>query len=425
LGRPAAADGGEGRLRIAFVYDALVPYLSGGAERRYDELARRLAERHEVHHVSWRFWGRDREVVRDGVTLHGVGPPPAFYGGDGKRTIREAAAFAARLLPVLRRLRVDVVDASATPYLPLYAAWLATRVTRTPLVATWHEFWGEHWSTYLPDRSLVAHLARAAEAGARPLADRRVVVSNFTARRLLGGADPDAAPGVDVIGNGVDVATFRQAVPDGVQSDVVYVGRLIDEKRVDRLIEAVALLAPRFGGIRCAVVGDGPERERLEKLAAARRIQDKVTFLGRVADGRVAGLLRASTILALPSDREGFGIAVIEGQAAGLVPVVVRSPLSAAPDLVRDGVDGVLCGPEVESLAAAIGGLLADDARRQKLADAASAAAERHSWDVRATEMEHVYRSVVGAARARSQPARPVAAVAEVAGPAGGRGARR
>jgi glycosyltransferase involved in cell wall biosynthesis len=400
----AATTPHKGRLRIAFVYDALVPYLSGGAERRYHALAVRLAERHDVHYVSWRFWGPQPSIVRDGITLHGVGAPRAFYGHDGKRTIREAASFALRLLPVLRRMRVDVVDASATPYLPLYTTWLATRLTGTPLVATWHEFWGQHWADYLPGRPVVARLARLAEAGARPLADRRVAVSAFTARRLLErDALRPAGPGrdaeVDVVGNGVDVATIRAAAPDAQRSDVIHVGRLIDEKHVDRLIRAVAALVGRFPAVRCAIVGDGPERAALEALAAELGISANITFLGRVADERIPGLLRASRILALPSVREGFGIAVVEGQAAGLVPVVARGALSAAPELVCDGEDGVLCDPTIDGLAASLANLLGDEPLRRRLAHAAVRSADARSWDERALEMERIYRTLVAASR--------------------------
>ena len=392
------------RLRVAFVYDALVPFLSGGAERRYHELATRLALRHDVHYVTWRFWGAETSVVRDGITFHGVGAPRAFYGGDGKRRIREAAEFALRLLPVLRRLRFDVVDASATPFLPLYTAWLATRATRTPLVATWHEYWGEHWATYLPDRPVVARFARLAEAGARRLADRRVAVSAFTARRLLGRAELGPDPEIAVVGNGVDVARIRAATPDAERSDVIYVGRLIDEKRVDLLIRAVATLASRFPGLRCAIVGDGPERERLEALAAELGIAASVAFLGRVADERIRGLLKASRTLALPSIREGFGIVVVEGQAAGLVPVVVRSAFSAASELVVDGEDGVLCDPTVEGLAGALAGLLGDERRRRRLAGRAVASAKQRTWDERTLEMERIYRAVAETSR-RKRPA--------------------
>jgi glycosyltransferase involved in cell wall biosynthesis len=378
------------RLRIAFVYDALFPYVTGGAERRYHELAGRLADRHDVHFFSWQYWGEApsaaRAEVRGGITYHAVGPARPFYGDDGKRTIREAAAFAARLLPILGRRRFDVVDASATPYLPLYAAWLATRLTGTPLVATWHEYWGAHWPEYLPDRPIVARVARLAEAGARPLADLRVAVSAMTARQVGGN--------VEVVENGVDVARIRRAKPDRVRSDVIHLGRLIDEKRVDRLLHAVKALAEARSDLRCTIVGDGPERRRLEALAGELGIERNVSFVGQVPDERVAGLLRASRTLALPSEREGFGISVVEAQAAGSVPVVARGPYSAAPDLITHGEDGIVCEPTPAAMAAALATLLDDEAGRRRMARAAVRSAEHRSWDVRALDMESLYQRV-------------------------------
>jgi glycosyltransferase involved in cell wall biosynthesis len=411
---PPGTTGVPDRLRIAFVYDALVPYLSGGAERRFHELATRLATRHEVHYVTWRFWGPEPTIVRDGVTLHGVGAPRDFYGADGKRTIREAAEFAVRLVPVLRRLDVDVVDASTLPYLPLYGAWLATRLSGTPLVATWHEFWGEHWAGYLPERPLVARIARLLEAGARRLGERPVAVSQFTARRMFGVTPPRPVDDIDVVGNGVDVARIRSAAPDPVRSDVIYVGRLIDEKRVDLILHATAALRDRFPATRVAIAGEGPEGDRLRALAAELGVADQVAFLGRVPDGRIPGLLKASRILALPSIREGFGIVVVEAQAAGLVPVVARSPHSAAADLVLDGRNGVLFEPTAASLADALARLLGDEPMLEALAAGARKSADRHGWDDRTMEMERIYGQVARAARprrsGRARPVRPTAA---------------
>lgn len=378
-------------MRIAFVYDALVPYCTGGAERRYHELATRLAERHEVHYVTWRYWGPEATIVRDGITLHGVGAPREFYGADGRRTVREMVAFALRVPRVLAKLDVDVVDVSATPYLPLYGAWLGTRFSGAPLVATWHEFWGEHWATYLADRPVVARLARLAEASARPFADRRVAVSAFTARRLT---SDGTGRGIDVVPNGVDLAALDGVVPSA-HSDVLFVGRLIAEKRVDLLLRAIAAVVPNRPRMRCTVVGDGPERDALGSLAARLGIERHVKFLGRVDDGEVPRLMAGAKLLVLPSAREGYGIAVVEAQAAGLVPIVARSELSAAPDLVRDGVDGVIVQPEGAAIADAIDRLLADPAERRRMAAAARLVAATRGWEDRVADMERVYAELI------------------------------
>lgn len=389
------------RMRIAFVTDALVPYSGGGAERRVHELATRLAERHDVHVVTWGFWGSAPAVKRGGVTFHGVGRPRPFYGSDGRRTIREGIAFAARVPRALARLHVDVVDVSATPYLPVYGAWLATRVSGTPLVATWHEYWGPYWSDYLGGRPLVAAAARAFEQLARGLADRRVAVSRFTAARLAGGSAPRWPS--EVVGNGVAAASLAKARPDRLRSDVIFVGRLIEEKGVGRLLGAIAGLTGELPGIRCVIVGDGPERARLEARSTALGLAERITFLGRVEDARVARLLRASKVLVLPSTREGYGIAVVEAQAAGLVPIVARSPFSAAGDLVADGRDGLLCEPTESGIGSAIRALLGDPSRLRRMAAEAKRSGAAQDWDRRAEEIERVYLDVIAAKRGRSR----------------------
>lgn len=374
-------------LRIGLVYDALYPYVTGGAEKRYHELATRLAERHEVHYLTWRFWDGPDEIVQDGITLHGVGRPPSLYGADGKRTVREAVAFSARLLPVLLRQRWDVVDCSATPYLPLYATWLGSRVTHTPLVATWHEFWGEHWHDYLPQRPLVARVARALESGSRRLGDVTVPVSEFTAERMGLPAGGER----QIVGNGVDLDAIRAARRAGKRIDVLFVGRLIDEKRVDLLLEAIHALAGRFPDLRCTVIGDGPERAALEGRAVRLGIADRVTFTGRIEGSRVYAAMKAASVLVMPSVREGFGITVAEAQACSTVPIVVRSPMSAASALVRDGVDGLACEPTTASLAEALTRLLSDPARLAEMSRGARRAARQHDWDLLADRMEEVY----------------------------------
>jgi glycosyltransferase involved in cell wall biosynthesis len=383
-------------MKIAFVYDGLYPYLKGGAERRYYELATRLSARHEVHYITWRHWGAARAARHGGFTVLGVGAPRPFYGEDGKRTVGEAAQFAVRLLPALRERRYDVIDCSATPYLPLYSCWLVARATRTPLVATWHEFWGDHWKAYLAHRPVVARAARLIEAACRPLGDVHVAVSQFTAQRLAAGRGGTNAR---VVGNGVSLDAIKRTPPSGEQVDIVFVGRLIEDKRVDVLLYALHALRGEFPGLRCNIVGDGPEREPLERLAASLSLSTNVRFAGQVDDGQNFGLMKAAKVLALPSIREGFGITVIEAQASGCVPVVAQGPHTAAPDLVRDDVDGLVVDPTPESLAASLAALLRDPARLASMRAQAERSAAKWDWDRLAVQMEDIYSGAAAIAR--------------------------
>ena len=376
----------DGRLRIAFVYDALYPYVLGGAERRYHELARRLTSRHDVHLVSWTWWNGDPDASLDGMTLHGVGQPPALYGADGKRTVREAVAFAARVLPTLLRNRWDVIDCSATPYLPLVSTWLASRLARTRLIVTWHEFWGDHWLDYLPHRPALARLAMLLESASARLGDDVVAVSEFTA-----GALPQDPRRTRVVPNGVTLSEIDGAGiwPDA--AEVVYLGRLIDEKRVDLLIDAAARLRQRLPDLRYSIIGAGPELSRLTALADRLSISDRVTFHRQLGRSETFGRLRAAQLLVLPSVREGFGMAVAEAQAAGTVPIVVRAPSNGAADLVRDGVDGLVAEPTAAGLAEAIAGAFATPARLDSMARAARQVGIGRDWDCLAEEMEAIY----------------------------------
>jgi glycosyltransferase involved in cell wall biosynthesis len=373
-------------MRIAFVYDALFPYVKGGAERRYHELARRLAERHDVHMVTWTWWDGQPDASLDGITLHGVGRPPALYGADGKRTVREAASFSARLLPVLLRHQWDVIDCAATPYVPLWSSWLASRLGGTRLTVTWHEFWGDHWLRYLPGRPAVARLARSLESASRHLGDHLVAVSDFTAGAMA--MPPDR---VRVVPNGIDLGEIDEATVAHEGADIVFVGRLIDEKRVDLLLDAAALLRHSRPGLRYAIIGAGPELGALLSRAETIGVSDRVTFHGQLNAAEAFGHLKAAQLLVMPSIREGFGMAVAEAQAAGTVPIVVRSATSGATDLVRDGIDGFVTEPTPAGVASAIDRALADVSSLRRMSLAARAAGADRDWDRLAARMEAIY----------------------------------
>lgn len=276
------------------------------------------------------------------------------------------------------------------------------------MVATWHEFWGDHWLDYLEHRPAVARIARLTESLCAPMADEVVAVSSFTAGRL--DARLKGRP-CTVIENGIDLRQIERASAADPGVDVLFVGRLIEDKRVDVLLRAVAMLRAERPHISCEIVGDGPERHRLEALAGQLGIADTVRFAGIIDEQSLFGRMKSARVFALPSIREGFGIVVVEAQACGAVPVVARAPHSAASSLVEDGRTGLVCDPDPASFAAALGGLLDDEARRVSIAREARASAARRDWDRIAEQLEAVYRTVV-AGRGRRRLAAPPESVA-------------
>ena len=136
-------------MRIAFVYDAVYPYLLGGGEKRVWEMARRLVARgHEVHLFGMQFWEGEQTITREGVVLHGVCRPYSFYR-NGRRRILPAFIFGVMVFLALFRERFDVVDCQQFPYTSVFGSAAACRISRSPFVITWYEVWGDYWYEYL------------------------------------------------------------------------------------------------------------------------------------------------------------------------------------------------------------------------------------------------------------------------------------
>ena len=340
---------------IALVTDAIGPYHRGGKEQRYLELAHRLAERAEVHVYTMNWW-QGAPVRRDGeVTYHAISPLLPLYSG-GRRSIRQAVVFAVCCLRLLTA-RFDVVEADHMPYIQLLPLKVVTLLRRRRLVVTWHECWGpEYWRSYLGRPGRVGWLC---EKLAMSLPDAIIAASPQTAarlRELTGGRVP-----IVTAPNGIDLRTIGASPAAADPADVIVVGRLLAHKRVDLLLEALAILRDRGRPVTAHVVGSGPELSSLTTRAAALGLTDLVRFRQDVGTQQLLyGVLKAARVAVFPSEREGFGIAVLEALACGVPVITTSAPDNLARHLVaRSAGGGIICEPDAPALADAIGSVLA------------------------------------------------------------------
>jgi glycosyltransferase involved in cell wall biosynthesis len=182
---------------------------------------------------------------------------------------------------------------------------------------------------------------------------------------------------------------------------VVFAGRLSPEKGVDTLIDAVGRIP---GDVRLDVAGEGPDRQRLEGLAARHR-DGRVRFLGRLDSDELDAIFDEAVAVVLPSRwYENQPMIVLEAFARG-VPVVA-SDLGGTPELVRHGTDGFLVPPdEPVALASALASLLDDPARARAMGKAArERAVTDFAPDVHLGRLNDAYaeaRARVGASSAR------------------------
>ncbi len=173
------------------------------------------------------------------------------------------------------------------------------------------------------------------------------------------------------IPNFVDLDAFTPKQEPG--GDVVFAGRLSDEKGVDVLVEAVA----GRSDLRLDVAGDGPARPRLETLAAERGAADRIRFHGRLAADALQDLLRSASVAVVPSRwYENMPLAVLEAFASGLP--VVGTALGGVPELIEPGVDGAIVAPnDPAALGETLAAFVGEPERSMTLGRNARAKAER------------------------------------------------
>ena len=333
-------------MKIAYVYDAVYPYVKGGAEKRIYEISKRLVKKgHDVHLFGMKYWNDGDIIIKNDVYLHGVCEPKELYV-DGRRSIKEAIFFARKLLIPLMKEDFDVVDCQAFPYFPCFSAKICSSLKRTPLVITWHEVWNDYWYDYLGKKGI---FGKVVERMTTHLTDKMIAVSERTKRDLeMIGVRKE----IKVIQNGIDFGKIEWIEASNEETDVVFAGRLIKEKNVDVLIKAVNLVKKEIPDVKCVIIGDGPEKKELEKLAYDLGLENNLEFTGFLDDyDEVISYMKSSKVFVLPSTREGFGIVALEANACGLPVVTVNHRRNAACDFIANGENGFICELSEEDIA--------------------------------------------------------------------------
>jgi glycosyltransferase involved in cell wall biosynthesis len=343
-------------LRVCFVIDELAP---AGTETQLLALIRHLDRRRIWPYLcllrgdkpmSQALEPDDCPILRlDVASLH------------HPRTLLRAGRF----LRFLRRERIDVVQAyfADSSYFAIPLAWLAgvphrirTRNNLGHWLTKWHRRWGRLLNVFTT----------------------QTIANCEAARQALLAAEQPRPDSVVVLPNGVDLERFRDVPPLSAQLPeeprIGVLANLRPIKGLNDFVRAAARIHVRHPRAHFMVAGEGELRSELLRQAAEMGLADRFTLPGSIAD--VPGLLASLDVAVLCSHAEGLSNALLEYAAASRP--IVATAVGAAPELIVDGVHGLLVPPrDAERLAESIERLLDDRGLAQRL----GAAARRRAWE--------------------------------------------
>ncbi|MBV9465722.1 MAG: glycosyltransferase, partial [Solirubrobacterales bacterium] len=178
---------------------------------------------------------------------------------------------------------------------------------------------------------------------------------------------------------------------------LVTVGNLIVRKRHRDVISALSLLLGRHPDLRYVIVGDGPERERLQQLAGSLGLSDRVELRRALPPAEAIRAAQSASLFVLPSTEEAFGVAYIEAMAGG-VPAIGCEGQDGPAEIARAGDGIALVAPgDVQALAARIDSLLSDPRALEAMGHAARATVERaFTWRGCGQRTVAAYRDALG-----------------------------
>ena len=342
---------------------------AGGAEIHVAEIFRRLASRgYEITLASSSFPGSKAIDEIDGMRVWRLGRIPFYYPRVIWTTLRET-----------RNDQFDVV-VECLNKIPFYSSLYSSK----PTLAIVHHLFGEVAFQQVPWP--VAAAVWSTELLIPTLYRKPPFVSISESSRddlIRRGVQPGR---IRVSHCGIERPSVEVDTDAPRKMRVTYVGRLEVYKNVDIMLRACAGLVERFPDLEIFVIGRGVSRSPLEALAKELGVDERTHFTGFVSDGERDQLLLGTRVCVCPSEKEGWGLTIIESNALGTP--VVATDADGLRDSVRDGETGYLVeNRNVEGFRRRIAELLEDDALATRMSKAALSWSRSFDWEVATDEM--------------------------------------
>ncbi|MDI3310703.1 MAG: glycosyltransferase family 4 protein [Thermoanaerobacterium sp.] len=374
------------------------PRIVGGLSRHVQDLSRVLSQQNEVHVLSVRDENLPEFEVDENVYVHRVMPYNIQTEDFNLWVTHMNMAMMEEGTRLFRNVDFDIIHAH--DWLVAYAARFFKNIYRIPLLSTIHatEF-GRNRGLYNDSQRYISNV----EWFLTYESWKVICCSRYMMNELkyIFNIPPDK---IRVIPNGVRIDEFERGYYDEIfraryarpnEKIIFFIGRLVHEKGLDILIEAMPMVLNQYADVKLVVAGTGPKEEDYKRKVSNMGLGNKVLFTGYIDDETRVKLYNNVDIAVFPSLYEPFGIVALEAMAAK-VPVIV-SDVGGFKEIIDQGYDGIKVQPEnPQELASAILKLLFDEEYAKLLYKRAYAKVKKdYKWEDIGKRTMDVYNEIL------------------------------
>jgi glycosyltransferase involved in cell wall biosynthesis len=393
-------------MKIAIFSDTFPPQVNGVASVVRDSVVALTDLGHEV--AVFTVTGADRTERTPGggsyavKKLPSLSVPKFIYHGD-------SYAFALPpgpgTLRALKKFKPDVIH-THTPFFAGWGAVIGKNARNIPLVGTHHTFYDDYlkhikldyaWGRKFSWNYTIAYYNHADIVTSPSRALGGELQGHGLTRPLRIMPNPVNVEFFVPVKNAAAKKQLKKRFGAG-QRSLVYMGRISYEKDIDQALTAFEAASWKLPDLTFMIVGDGPERKKLEALAKKSGVSGKVIFTGMLHREDLRDALQANDAFVTASRSENMPVSVIEAMACGLPVASVKA--KGIPEIVRHGVNGLLAPPDCpEKLAAAIVRLFSAPADLRKKSRASRKLAEQYSQKNITKAMVGLYEKIIAETR--------------------------
>ncbi|HBQ20734.1 MAG: hypothetical protein A2Z91_06910 [Deltaproteobacteria bacterium GWA2_38_16] len=308
-------------MKIAYIYDAIYPYIKGGVEKRiYGEAQKQAGLGNEVHIYGYQYWESPSVKKENNITYHGLIKAPPLATKTGKRSLKGLFSYNYFLVYSLLKNNYDTIECQNIPYLPIFICFFISFIKKTRIQVVWHEILGHHWFSFYP---ILGFLGFLIEKMALTLPLEHIAISNFIFQKI-----PSKNKKLISFYPNQDEIFHAPTLND--HFDIIFAGRFVRHKQPELLIQTLDMLAQKNFYPKTLFIGEGPLKSQVQAVAQEKKLKN-VQFINFVPN--IYSYLKSTKLLVLPSLREGCSFLTLESQACNAKVITIDAPLNAAKTL--------------------------------------------------------------------------------------------